>query len=85
MTYFVPEELLPPPKTSWKAVLAKLPHEEQDRILGDLREEEQNHPYGRNDDPQGDKPPGQIFEMPSHVFKSSLMNFDAYFTRWHPA
>lgn len=40
MTYFIPEELLPPPKTSWKAILAKLPPDEQDRILANLREEE---------------------------------------------
>ncbi len=40
MSYFIPEELLPPPKQSWKSVLAKLSHAEQERILMTLREEE---------------------------------------------
>ena len=40
MSYFIPEELLPPPKQSWKSVLAKLSHTEQERILMTLREEE---------------------------------------------
>lgn len=40
MTYTIPEELLPPPKQSWKSILAKLPHEKQEAILASLRDEE---------------------------------------------
>jgi len=40
MTYSIPEELLPPPRQSWKSVLSKLPHEKQDAILATLQEEE---------------------------------------------
>jgi phage terminase large subunit-like protein len=40
MSYFIPEELLPPPKQSWKSVLAKLPEEKQRSILAALSEEE---------------------------------------------
>lgn len=40
MTYSIPEELLPPPKQSWKTVLSKLPHDQQDKILATLHEDE---------------------------------------------
>ncbi len=40
MTFFVEEEFLPPPKTSWRGVLAKLPKNKQEQILSTFREEE---------------------------------------------